>query len=84
MIQSLLILIGCLLFDSKIVTMILQRFLKYYMPLADFNVLINHKPFSDQFLKNKQEMYKKHVEKSKNDNKGYKKLMRLLISLHVL
>ena len=45
---------------------------------------MDHKPLSDQLLKNKQEMYKKHGEKSKNDNKGYKKLMRLLISLNVL
>lgn len=78
MIRNLIILIGCLFFDSKIVTMILQQFLKYYMPLADFNVLINHKTFSDQPLKNKQEMYKKRVEKSKSDNKGYRKLIRLL------
>ena len=79
-----IILIDCLFFDSKIVTMILRQFLKYYMPLADFNVIINHKPFSDQFLKNKQEMYKKHVEKSKNDNKGKKEVIRLLISSNVL
>ena len=44
---------------------------KYYMPLIeikDFNVLIDKKPFFDQPIKNKQEVYKKAVEMSINDD----------------
>ena len=41
------------------------------MPLAeikDFNPLIDKKPFFDQSVENKQEVYKKHFEISRNDN----------------
>ena len=44
---------------------------KYYIPLLkikDFNVLINNKPFFDQFIKNKQEAYEKFVETSRSDD----------------
>ena len=44
---------------------------RYYMPVAeikDFNVLTDKKPISDQPLKNKQEVYKKPVEMSRNDD----------------
>ena len=44
---------------------------KYYMPLVeikDFNVLISNKPFVDQPVKSKQEVYEKRVEISRNDD----------------
>ena len=37
---------------------------QYYIPLVqikDFNTLIDNKPFSDQPVKNKQEMYEKLI-----------------------
>ena len=40
------------------------------MPLveiADFNALINNKPFLDQPVKNKQEAYEKLIEMSRNN-----------------
>ena len=46
-------------------------FHKYYMPLAeikDFNALIDNKPSFDQPVKNKQEVYEKLVEISRNDD----------------
>ena len=44
---------------------------KYNMPLVeikDFNGLIYNKPFFDQPVKNKQGLYEKHVEMSRNDD----------------
>ena len=44
---------------------------KYYMPLVetkDFNALVDNKPFFDQSVKNKQEVYGKPIEMSKNDD----------------
>ena len=41
-----------------------ESFLRYYIPLVeikDFNVLIGHKPFFDQPVKNKQETYEKEM-----------------------
>ena len=41
------------------------------MPLVeikDFNVLIDNKPFFDQPVKNKQEVYEKLIEMSRNDD----------------
>ena len=36
--------------------------------IKDFNALIDHKPFFDQSVKNKQEAYEKLVEISRNDD----------------
>ena len=36
--------------------------------IKDFNVLIDNKPFFDQPVKNKQEVYEKHTEISRNDD----------------
>ena len=47
-----------------------NSFHEYYMPLegiADFNALINNKPFLDQPVKNKQEAYEKLIEMSRNN-----------------
>ena len=47
-----------------------KTFDKCYMPLVkikDFNALIDNKPFFDQALKNKQNVYEKLIEMSKND-----------------
>ena len=44
---------------------------KHYMPLVeikDFNVLIQNKPFFDQHVRSKQEVYEKLVEMSINDD----------------
>ena len=44
---------------------------EYYMPLVkikDFNELIKNKPFFDQLVKNKQEVYEKLIEMSRNDD----------------
>ena len=61
MIQHLGILIGCLFFHSKMVTMTYERlFDKCYIPLVEikyFHALIDNKPFFDQPVKNKQETY---------------------------
>ena len=43
----------------------------YYVPLIeikDFNALIDNKPFFDQPVKNKQEVYEKPIEMSRNDD----------------
>ena len=43
---------------------------QYYMSLVeikDFNGLIDNKPFFDQQVKNKQEVYEKRIEMSKNN-----------------
>ena len=44
---------------------------KHYLPLVEiknFNVLIDNKPFFEQPIKNKQEVYEKLVKMSKNDD----------------
>ena len=41
---------------------------KYYMPLVEIKVLISNKPFVDQPVKSKQEVYEKRVEISRNDD----------------
>ena len=44
---------------------------KYYMPLVkikDFNVLIDNKPFFDQPVEKKQEVYEKIIEMLRNDD----------------
>ena len=49
----------------------MKSFCKYYVPLVeikDFNVLIDNKPFFDQPVKNKQEVYEKLIEMSRNDD----------------
>ena len=48
-----------------------DSFKKYYMSLVeikDFNVLIDNKPFFDQPVKKKQEVYQKLIEMSRNDD----------------
>ena len=43
----------------------------YYIPLTEikgFNALINNKPFFDQPVKNKQEVYKKLLKIIRNSN----------------
>ena len=48
-----------------------DSFDKYYMPsveIKDFNALIDNKPFFDQPVKNKQEMYEKRIVMSRNDD----------------
>ena len=47
-----------------------DSFDQYYMSLVeikDFNGLIDNKPFFDQQVKNKQEVYEKRIEMSKNN-----------------
>ena len=44
---------------------------QYYMSLVeigDFNALIDNTPFFDQLVKNKEELYEKLIEMSRNDN----------------
>ena len=44
-----------------------SSFYKYYMSLVeikDFNALIDNKPFFDQPVKNKQDVYEKRIERS--------------------
>ena len=46
-------------------------FIKYYMPLVeikDFNTSFDDRPFFDQPVKNKQEVYEKLIKMSKNDD----------------
>ena len=48
-----------------------EFFLRYYIPfveIKDFNVLIDNKPFFDQPVKSKQEMFEKLIEISRNDD----------------
>ena len=48
-----------------------DSFNKYYMPLVeikDFKALIDNKPFFDQPVKNKQEVYEKLIKMSRNDD----------------
>ena len=48
-----------------------NSFDEYYMPLVkikDFNALIDYKPFLDQSVKNKQEVNKKLIEMSRNND----------------
>ena len=76
MIQRLGIVIGCLFFHSKMVTIILQEVIlisiigqiKEIKVIKDFNALIDNKIFFDQPVKNKQEMYEKLVEMSRNND----------------
>ena len=47
-----------------------NTFNTYYMSLVEikaFNVLTKNKPFFDKLLKNKQEVYEKPAEMSRND-----------------
>ena len=41
---------------------------KSFVEIKDFNALIDNKPFLDQPVKNRQEVYKKFVEMSRNDD----------------
>ena len=66
MIQHLEILIDCLLFNSEMVTFILEEILfdKYDRLLVerkDFNALIGNKPFFYQPVKNQQKVYEKLI-----------------------
>ena len=48
-----------------------NSFDKYYMPLLEikyFHALIGNKPFFDQPVKNKQEVYEKLIEMSRNND----------------
>ena len=48
-----------------------DSFDKYYVPLVvikDFNALINNKSFFDQPVKNKQKVYEKIIEMSRNND----------------
>ena len=58
---------------------VINSFYNYYMPLVEtkefkvlidknFNVLNDNKPFFDQPVKNKQKVYEKLIEMSKNDD----------------
>ena len=45
-----------------------NSFDEYYMPLVeikDFNTLVGNRPFFDQSIKNKQEVYEKFAKKSR-------------------
>ena len=58
-----------------------DSFEKYYMSLVeikDFNALIDKRPFFDQPIKNKQEVYVKLTEMSKNDDYTTGKLLHYL------
>ena len=58
-----------------------EFFLRYYIPFAeikDFNVLIDNKPFFDQPVKSKQEMFEKLIEISRNDDHAIGNLLEYL------
>ena len=46
--------------------------------IKDFNALIDNKSFSNQPLKNRQEVYEKLIEMSRNDNYSTGNLLDLL------
>ena len=55
-----------------------NSFDKYYMRLLEikyFNALIGNKPFFDQPVKNKQEVYEKLIEMSRNNDYTTKNLL---------
>ena len=58
-----------------------EFFLRYYIPfveIKDFNVLIDNKPFFDQPVKSKLEMFEKLIEISRNDDHAIGNLLEYL------
>ena len=58
-----------------------DSFEDYYVPLVEikyFNALIDNKPFFDQSVKNKQEVYEKPIEMSRNKDYTRRNLLDYL------
>ena len=64
-----------------------NSFDEYYMPLLeikDFNVLIDNKPFFNEPVKHKQEVYEKYIEISRNYDYTTRNLLDYLYHQNVI